>query len=390
MAPLFSIIVPTRNRPDLLQDALNSLKLQHFSDFEIIISNNGERQRTRSIVNSFLDDKRFKYFEAPFEMSMPDHWQWAYQHSTGKFLLFLSDRNVLINGKLGEISRIISEFSDVEAISWPLASYDNDSKALHTVSATSIQPTDHIHVQTRDFWETLKTHRGIFSPVLPRGLNSFVKRVVYERISTHHGQIFRPISPDFTSGFSVVLCTDKLLHLCAPAVVAQANHLSNGGLIWKGVETGYVKALGNEAVLRHIPLRTIGVATSMHEDFYRVSTSFGTGDDWMNADRLPFYLDAVNDLQILLNATWPFKSDRFRLMERELSDALAQESEELKSKVRSARLIASSPKARIRAGLFNLTPGSAHRSLKWLAARTKGLPTFPTALAAAGFEHRHP
>jgi len=60
-----SVIIPTRNRSDLLKNLLNSLKCQTLSqdEFEILVIDNGSTDDTKAITESFLSDfKNMKYF----------------------------------------------------------------------------------------------------------------------------------------------------------------------------------------------------------------------------------------------------------------------------------------------------------------------------------------
>jgi glycosyltransferase involved in cell wall biosynthesis len=55
--PFVSVIIPTHNRPDMLADALASVKAQTFTDHEIVVVSNGEnaeaRERSRAAAEHF-------------------------------------------------------------------------------------------------------------------------------------------------------------------------------------------------------------------------------------------------------------------------------------------------------------------------------------------------
>lgn len=54
---LLTIFTPTYNRADLLQNLYNSLKTQTNLDFEWLIVDDGSRDNTKEIVNSFIEEK---------------------------------------------------------------------------------------------------------------------------------------------------------------------------------------------------------------------------------------------------------------------------------------------------------------------------------------------
>ena len=59
--PFFSVIIPTYNRAEILTRALNSIINQSFSDWEMIVVDDGSNDNTKEIVQVFLKDCRVKY-----------------------------------------------------------------------------------------------------------------------------------------------------------------------------------------------------------------------------------------------------------------------------------------------------------------------------------------
>ena len=47
---LFSIVIPTYNNANLLQRALNSISLQSFSNYEVIVVDNCSTDNTESVI----------------------------------------------------------------------------------------------------------------------------------------------------------------------------------------------------------------------------------------------------------------------------------------------------------------------------------------------------
>lgn len=62
MTPVFSIIVPTYNRADLILKTIDSILKQTFSDFEIIVVDDGGTDETESVLES-INDTRLNYFK---------------------------------------------------------------------------------------------------------------------------------------------------------------------------------------------------------------------------------------------------------------------------------------------------------------------------------------
>lgn len=63
-APIFSIIIPTYNRAHLIGRTIQSILKQVFTDFEIIVVDDGSKDNTMQVVTSFVDP-RLKYYSKP-------------------------------------------------------------------------------------------------------------------------------------------------------------------------------------------------------------------------------------------------------------------------------------------------------------------------------------
>ena len=61
MQPVFSIILPTYNRAQLLPTAINSVIGQEYSNWELIVIDDGSTDNTQMVVKK-IDDNRIKYY----------------------------------------------------------------------------------------------------------------------------------------------------------------------------------------------------------------------------------------------------------------------------------------------------------------------------------------
>jgi glycosyltransferase involved in cell wall biosynthesis len=98
-SPLFSIVIPTYNRSDLVQDAVRSVLAQSFEDHEVVVSDNCSEDDTRAIVESFTD-KRVRYVRTPRHTSIADSWEFARSQARGRLMMTLSDDDALVQGAL--------------------------------------------------------------------------------------------------------------------------------------------------------------------------------------------------------------------------------------------------------------------------------------------------
>ena len=88
--PLFSIVIPTRNRAHLLQYALQGALEQTFTDYEIIVSDNNSSDRTREVVDE-LGGGRVQYTHTGRSLATADNWEHARSHTRGEYVLLIGD-----------------------------------------------------------------------------------------------------------------------------------------------------------------------------------------------------------------------------------------------------------------------------------------------------------
>src|SRR5439155_1533464 len=77
LMPRFSIVMPTRNRAQLLQFALQSALDQPTADLEVVVSDNDSRDDTPAVARRF-NDPRVRYVRTPETLAMPDSWEFAH------------------------------------------------------------------------------------------------------------------------------------------------------------------------------------------------------------------------------------------------------------------------------------------------------------------------
>ena len=87
MEPFFSVVIPTYNRAHLIKETIESVQKQTFSDWELIIVDDGSTDDTKSVVKS-VDDKRIQYvFQENAERSVARNN--GFRHAKGQYICFL-------------------------------------------------------------------------------------------------------------------------------------------------------------------------------------------------------------------------------------------------------------------------------------------------------------
>lgn len=90
----YSIIVPVYNRPDEVDELLESLTQQTFRDMEVIIVEDGSTQPCESVVQKYAGKLQLRYYTK--ENSGPGQTRnYGAEHSQGEFFIFLDSDCVL-------------------------------------------------------------------------------------------------------------------------------------------------------------------------------------------------------------------------------------------------------------------------------------------------------
>jgi hypothetical protein len=99
--PLVSVIMPTQNRPRLLQDALNSVRRQRYQDWEVIVVNDGGGD-VSPVVTSMPGDMRAKFvqIDLPTMHGPAAARNVAIKAAKGDVLAFLDDDDLYSPGHL--------------------------------------------------------------------------------------------------------------------------------------------------------------------------------------------------------------------------------------------------------------------------------------------------
>ncbi len=100
--PVFSVLIPTFYRPDLVKRAIQSVLVQSFEKFEIIVVDDGNDQETMEAVNSF-NDKRIKYVVRKINGGPAAARNTGIKNASGNFICFLDDDDEYLPDMLLEL-----------------------------------------------------------------------------------------------------------------------------------------------------------------------------------------------------------------------------------------------------------------------------------------------
>ncbi len=236
--PLFSIVLPTRDRPQLVGTVLKYLQQQQFTDFEVIVSDNAVNADCWQQVAPYLSDSRFHYIKPSQSLDMCSHWDFAISAATGRYISIFCEKFILRPDALQLMSEEI-EYSTPDILTWQFEMFDvlestdadyfgNYHPLIKPGEPFSYQPENEL-VRRFNFdyplfcrWNKSKDSYGkIYS--------GFVVASLIKRVKDEFGRVFNPLSPDFTSMLAFLNCSRKCVDINQPLMlVINQQGASNG------------------------------------------------------------------------------------------------------------------------------------------------------------------
>lgn len=116
MAPLVSFLLPTRNRVEFLQQAIETVRRQDDDDWELVVSDNDSEQDVAGHVASLGGDERIRYVRTPSFVPVTENWNNALAHSTGRYVLMLGDDDGLMPRYVARLRELVERFAEPDVV----------------------------------------------------------------------------------------------------------------------------------------------------------------------------------------------------------------------------------------------------------------------------------
>jgi glycosyltransferase involved in cell wall biosynthesis len=224
---LFSIVIPTRQRHDTLQWAIQSVINQSYDNFEIIIADNFSTSETVEVTKSF-EDSRIKYYRAPSSISMADNWELGLSKATGDYIFMLGDDDALMPDAIEIASDLITKYNH-KIISWLRYFYAWDSSIvpwLRNQLGVNLQQVAEIRSSHRVLQKFYQCE--IAYEQLPMAYNSFIHKDIIAKVISIHGRYFDTHCPDAFSGIVNAYFSDSYLYSYRALSITGTSGHSNG------------------------------------------------------------------------------------------------------------------------------------------------------------------
>jgi glycosyltransferase involved in cell wall biosynthesis len=115
MAPLVSVLLPTRNRLGLLRLAIETVRRQDDPDWEIVVSDNDSDEDVAGYVATLADD-RIRCVRTERFVPVTENWNNALVHSSGRYVVMLGDDDGLMPGYVARVRELDTRFGRPDVV----------------------------------------------------------------------------------------------------------------------------------------------------------------------------------------------------------------------------------------------------------------------------------
>lgn len=202
----FSIVVPVYNRPDEVEELLESISKQTFQeDFEVVIVEDGSSQPAKDVVEAYSDSLNISYYFKP-NSGPGDSRNYGMKRAKGNYYLIFDSDCILPPQYLSEVSKALRN-KYVDCFGGPDAAHS---------SFTTIQKA--ISYAMTAFLTTggIRGGKNAVNKFQPRSFNMGISKEAFEK-TQGFGQIHPGEDPDLTiriwnEGYETVLITDAYVY----------------------------------------------------------------------------------------------------------------------------------------------------------------------------------
>jgi glycosyltransferase involved in cell wall biosynthesis len=165
----YSIIIPVFNRPDEVDELLESLTLQTYKNFEVIIVEDGSKEKCDKVVEKYIHELNVKYFYKE-NAGQGFARNYGYERAKGEYFIVFDSDCIIPNDYLETVEDFLDD-KYLDAYGGPDRAHDSFSPIQKAInfSMTSVFTTGGIRNKKKAI--------GGFSP---KSFNMGISRVVFD------------------------------------------------------------------------------------------------------------------------------------------------------------------------------------------------------------------
>lgn len=256
--PLFSVLVPTRERPDTLRHTLATVANQGREDYEIVVADNCGSPETRRVVEE-LGSPLVRYTRSDEVLPMAENWERGLAMCKGDYVTVLGDDDAFLPSTLALAEKLIT-VTDAELVSWrpqtywwpnTIAYWNRNRLYMSFGNSATL-------VDSRPALEQFYAGTIGFG-MIPTVYTAFFHRRIIEEARRRHGGFFVPpdAPPDVSSGILGLHLTSRFAYSDRALTLRGNSAKSNGTAQW-------MRSLGSEQREVYFREERVGVKGMIH------------------------------------------------------------------------------------------------------------------------------
>lgn len=126
----YSIIIPVYNVEEYLDRCLKSILNQTYSNYEVIIVNDGSPDNSDNIIKSYeKEDKRFKGYKK-VNGGLSDARNYGLKYATGDYLIFIDADDYIENNYLEKVNDVLERNKDIDVLKFKIKLVDEGGNLI--------------------------------------------------------------------------------------------------------------------------------------------------------------------------------------------------------------------------------------------------------------------
>lgn len=213
----FSILIPTKDRLDLLKYAVKSILQQTYENFELIISDNYSNQDIGKWLKD-VEDERIIYFRQNEAVTVTENWNTANDMATGDYIIMLGDDDALLPNSLQTLYDYIDMYHAPDLIEFPAYLYlqpnvDPNEKEGNVQISPQLFSGEIARFIPLEIRENAVKECFKFNYTFGFNMQYFCYSKKLIKKLQIYGKFYEPPYPDYYTACMMMLLAEKVLHI---------------------------------------------------------------------------------------------------------------------------------------------------------------------------------
>lgn len=224
--PKFHVLIPTRERAEVLRWALKTVTTQNYDNLEIIVSDNCSSDNTEEVVRE-ANDPRVRYVRTPRRVSMSENWEFALSHASDGWVFILGDDDGLLPGAIEKLVSILGNDRSL-ALGSALGVYVWPNEANQQRGRLHVPMSRGVEVRDSEQWlRKVLAGRAWYSELPVLYCAGVVHTDLLAKAKRSNGAFYGSFMPDVYSAIVASKLTKSFVYLHEPVTIGGHSRHSN-------------------------------------------------------------------------------------------------------------------------------------------------------------------